>query len=112
VPGSVNVNGVPLDVGTHCATPQFDAVLTGSSATNPSYNVQFGGPLLGTVTIPKFKNCGVTENLDPIFNAAISGPRNFNLLTQGEVCFVQEALDCDQKTHEPIPPTPLRKVSG
>jgi uncharacterized protein DUF6801 len=111
VPGSVKVNGVPLDVGTHCATPQFDAVLTGSSATNPSYNVQFGGPLLGTVTIPKFKNCGVTENLDPIFNAAIAGPRNFNLLTQGEVCFVQDALDCGPD-RGPIPPKPLRKVSG
>jgi Family of unknown function (DUF6801) len=111
VPGSVKVNGVPLDVGTHCATPQFDAILTGSSATNPSYNVQFGGPLLGTVNIPKFSNCGVTENLDPIFNAAISGPANFNLLTQGEVCFVQDALDCGPDKG-PIPPKPLRKVSG
>ncbi len=35
------------------------------------------------VTIPHFQNCGVGENLDPIFNAAISGPQNFNLLTQG-----------------------------
>jgi len=111
VPGSVKVNGVTLDVGSHCETPQFDAVLTGSSATNPPYFVQFGGPLLGTVTIPKFKNCGVTENLDPIFNAAISGPQNFNLLTQGAVCFVQDALGCD-KNGLPVPPQPLRKVTG
>ena len=64
------------------------------------------------VTIPKFGNCGVTEDLDPIFNAAISGPRNFNLLTQGEVCFVQDALDCEPKVNTPIPPTPLHKVTG
>jgi hypothetical protein len=112
VPGSVTVNGVPLDVGTQCQTPAFDAILTGSSATNPPYSVQFGGPLQGMVTIPKFGNCGVTEDLDPIFNAAISGPRNFNLLTQGEVCFVQDALDCEPKVNTPIPPTPLHKVTG
>jgi hypothetical protein len=113
VPGSVKVNGVPLDVGSHCETPPFDAVLTGSSATNPPYNVQNGGPLLGTVTIPKFHNCGVGENLDPVFNAAISGPRNFNLLTQGVVCFVQGGgLGCNKKTGLPEKPTPLRKVSG
>jgi len=111
VPGSVKVNGVTLDVGSHCETPEFDAVLTGSSATNPPYSVQFGGPLLGMVTIPKFKNCGVTENLNPIFNAAISGPQNFNLLTQGAVCFVQGALGCDSKGL-PVPPEPLHEVSG
>jgi hypothetical protein len=112
VPGSVMVNGVPLDVGSQCQTPAFDAILTGSSASKPPYSVQFGGPLVGTVTIPKFKNCGVTENLDPIFDAAISGPKNFNLLTQGEVCFVQDALDCKPKVNTPVPPVPLRKVIG
>jgi hypothetical protein len=112
IPGSVMVNGVPLDVGGQCQTSAFDAILTGSSASTPPYSVQFGGPLTGTVTIPKFKNCGVTENLDPIFNAAISGPRNFNLLTQGEVCFVQDALDCKPKVNTPVLPVPLRKVTG
>ncbi len=112
VPGSVLVNGVPLDVGSQCQTPAFDAILTGSSASKPPYSVQFGGPLVGTVTIPKFKNCGVTENLDSIFDAAISGPKNFNLLTQGVVCFVQDALDCKPKVNTPVPPVPLRKVTG
>jgi uncharacterized protein DUF6801 len=113
VPGSVNVNGVPLDVGPNCETPPFDAVLTGSDASNPPYSVQNGGPLTGTVTIPKFQNCGVGENLDPIFNAAISGPRNFNLLTQGVVCFVQGGgLGCDKHSGLPKIPTPLRKVIG
>jgi len=113
VPGSVKVNGVPLDVGSQCETAPFDAILTGSSATNPPYSVQNGGPLLGTVTIPKFHNCGAGENLDPIFNAAISGPKNFNLLTQGVVCFVQGGgLGCNPTTGLPEKPTPLRKVSG
>ena len=114
VPGSVKVNGVPLDVGSHCETPPFDAILTGSSATNPPYSVQIGGPLTGKVTIPHFKNCGSGEKLDPIFNAAISGPRNFNLLTQGVVCFVHGGgLGCEPKTPDSrIAGKPLRKVIG
>jgi len=112
VPGSVMVNGVPLDVGSHCETPPFDAVLTGTSASNPPYNVLAGGPVDGMVNIPPFHNCGVGENLDPIFNAAISGPRNFNLLTQGAVCFVQGGGVCDPRTGLPEIPTPIRKVTG
>jgi hypothetical protein len=111
VPGSVKVNGVPLNVGSNCETPPFDAVVTGTSASKPPYSIQFGGPLTGTVTIPPFKNCGVGENLDPIFNAAISGPRNFNLLTQGELCSVIGAVGCDKKGL-PVPPQPLHKVTG
>src|SRR5215475_12293583 len=111
VPGSVKVNGVPLNVGSHCQTPQFDAILTGTSASNPPYNVVSGGPLSGMVTIPKFSNCGVGENLDPIFNAAISGPMNFNLLTQGPVCFLLGGGVCGK--HGPVIPDPiLHKVSG
>jgi hypothetical protein len=111
-PGSVKVNGVPLDVGSHCETPPFDVILTGSSATNPPYSIQFGGPLTGMATIPHFKNCGVGENLDLIFNAAISGPRNFTVLTQGPLCSVLGAIDCDPKTRLPVIPTPIRKVIG
>ncbi len=111
VPGSVRVNGVPLNVGSRCETPPFDAVVTGTSASKPPYSVQFGGPLTGMVTIPRFRNCGVGENLDPIFNAAISGPQNFNLLTQGELCSVIGAVGCD-KHGRPKIPTPIRKVIG
>jgi hypothetical protein len=111
VPGSVKVNGVPLNVGSRCATPQFDAVVVGSNETKPPYTIQFGGPLTGVVTVPDFKNCGVGENLDPLFSAAISGPENFQLLTQGELCTVQGAFDCN-KHGRPKIPTPLRKVSG
>jgi hypothetical protein len=111
-PGSVTVNGVPLDVGSQCETPSFDVILTGSSATTPPYSIQFGGPLTGTATIPHFKNCGVGENLDPIFNAAISGPRNFTVLTQGPLCTVQGAFGCIPKTGTPMPVKPIRKVTG
>jgi hypothetical protein len=110
-PGSVRVNGVPLNVGSHCETPQFDAVVTGTSASKPPYSIQFGGPLTGSVTIPPFKNCGVGENLDPLFNAAISGPQNFNLLTQGELCSVIGAVGCNKKGL-PVPPKPLHEVGG
>jgi Family of unknown function (DUF6801) len=112
-PGSVKVNGVPLDVGSHCQTPPFDVILTGSNATNPPYSIQFGGPLTGMATIPHFKNCGpAADKLDLIFNAAISGPRNFNILTQGPLCTVQGAFGCVPKTGLPIVPKPIRKVTG
>lgn len=112
VPGSVTVNGVPLDVGSHCGTSAFDAILTGNSASKPPYSVTGGGPITGFVSIPKFSGCGVTENLDPIFNAAISGPRNFNLLTQGAVCFVVGGQGCNPQTGLPVIPKPVRKVIG
>jgi len=108
VPGSVKVNGAPLAVGSHCETPPFDAVLTGTSASKPPYNVVTGGPLTGMVDIPRFSNCGVGENLDPIFNAAISGSRNFNLLTQGPVCF----LVGGGGVCPPPKPKPLHSVTG
>jgi hypothetical protein len=82
---NVDVNGVPLNVGPHCqtATP-FTLALRG---VPPSYNVslQFG-VLTGVVTIPPFKGCGVAENLDPVFNATVSGPGNFVKVTQAVLC--------------------------
>jgi hypothetical protein len=110
-PGSVKVNGVPLNVGSQCETPQFDVVVTGTSASKPPYSIQFGGPLTGTVTIPPFKHCGVGENLDALFNAAISGPQNFNLLTQGVLCSVIGAVGCNNQGLPTIP-TPIRNVTG
>lgn len=111
IPGSVKVNGVPLDVGANCHTGAFDAQLVGTDQSKPPYGVQTGGPILGTVNIPQFHHCGAGENLDPIFNAAIAGPQNFNLLTQGAPCFVIGAFGCDPNTGEPAVPKPLRKVS-
>ena len=83
----VSVNGVPLNVGPHCqtATP-FNLELTG---VPPSYNIpKIHGVLTGTVTIPSFSGCANgADNLDPIFNATVSGPGNFAKVTQAVPCF-------------------------
>lgn len=103
----VTVNGVPLDVGSACGTSPFDAIVTGSSASKPPYTITGGGPLGGVVSIPDFSGCGVGENLDPLFTGAISGTRNFTLLTQGKVCFLFGGGVCP-----PTIPKPLRSFTG
>jgi hypothetical protein len=82
----VKVDGVPLNVGPDChtATPAT-ATLTASSVTS-TYSLATGGPLTGTYTVPSFTGCGVGENLDPLFDAAISGPGNYLKLIQGPSC--------------------------
>jgi hypothetical protein len=83
----VTVNGVPLDVGPNCHTVSpFLIKLVGTVHSKPPYSLQNGGPLTGQVSIPDFTRCGVTENLDRLFTAAISGKRNFTELTQGALC--------------------------
>lgn len=104
----VTVNGAPLNVGPHCQTAPFNVILTGSSASNPPYSFTTGGPLTATITIPLFTGCGVGENLNTLFNASISGPGNFTLLTQGPVCEQSgTGFQCPPKK-----PKPLRQVTG
>jgi hypothetical protein len=107
----VAVNGVPLNVGSRCGTSQpVHAVLTGRGHNGPpptGYTLATGGPLAGSVTIPKFAHCGVGENLDPLFNASISGPMNFQLMTQGTLCTPQQA---GQPGCPPTVPKPRRQV--
>jgi hypothetical protein len=80
---SVLVNGAPLNVGNDCHTVSpFPLVLRGV----PPYSLDSGGAIRGTITVPPFKGCGVGENLDPIFNATVSGPGNFVQVTQGNLC--------------------------
>ncbi|MFI7679704.1 DUF6801 domain-containing protein [Actinophytocola sp. NPDC049390] len=83
------VNGVPVPVGPDCrsAVP-IDAVFTASYSGPDKYSITKGGPLMGTVTIPPFSGCGVTEDLDPILTGLISGPGNHVRLYQGPVCAV------------------------
>ena len=79
----VLVNGAPLNVGNNCHTVRpFPLVLS----AGPGYSLDGGGVLNGTITVPSFTGCGVGENLDPIFNATVSGPGNFVQLTQGNLC--------------------------
>jgi hypothetical protein len=98
----VAVNGVPLNVGTHCqtATP-FELMLSG---TPPTYNVGLiKGVLTGTVTVPKFSGCNDgSEKLDPIFDATVSGPGNFVKVTQGALCSPEVGSGCP-------PPKPIPK---
>ena len=86
----VLINGVPLKVGSNCRTVKpFKLVLIGK----PPYQLQDGGVIIGMINVPPFTGCGVGENIDPIFNAAVSGPGNIVKLTQGILC-----------TDWPIPP--------
>jgi hypothetical protein len=108
----VTVNGVPLNVGRDCgAAKPVRAVLVGRGILVPKaqgYTVAGGGPLTGSVTIPKFTHCGVGENLDPLLTASISGPANFQLITQGKLCTPKQPTvppNCP-----PNVPKPLRHV--
>lgn len=100
---NVLVNGVPLNVGNNCrtATP-FDVTLHGTSNSNPPYSIQQGGPLAGTIKVPKFSGCGVGENIDPIFDASIAAPGNFTKLTQGPVCFLLGGGVCPPPVPKPL----------
>jgi hypothetical protein len=93
------VNGVPLDVGPNCHTETpIDVVLTASPAT---YSITKGGVLSGTITIPPFTGCGVTEDLSPLVTGLISGPDNFVKMTQGQVCSLSNGVICPPEV--PIP---------
>jgi hypothetical protein len=97
------VNGVPLDVGPNCRTAEpIDAVFT---AVYPDYSITEGGEMTGTVTIPPFSGCGVSEDLDFLFTNVISGPGNYVKLTQGPVCYFTGNLrGCPPAVQIPDPP--------
>jgi hypothetical protein len=67
------------------------------------YTFVSGGPVTGTIDIPAFTGCGVGENLDPLFDASVSGNDNFLHLTQGTLCAPASAFGCP-----PTVPTPVR----
>ncbi|HXC64069.1 MAG TPA: DUF6801 domain-containing protein, partial [bacterium] len=105
---NVKVNGVPLNVGPNCQTVRPVSIeLLGRA---PGYALQTGGPLDGNVNIPAFKDCGVGENLDPLFGTmrhgvlvgSISGPRNFSILTQGSLCTPASDSGCPPRLPRPI----------
>jgi hypothetical protein len=100
---NVKINGVPVDVGPHCqsATPVLLKLL-GDPNGNPPYSLQNGGPLTGNVTLPNFTGCGAGDNLDPLFTASISGPKNFVLLTQGPLCPLVGSGICPPRIPKPI----------
>ncbi|MFH8474087.1 DUF6801 domain-containing protein [Streptomyces sp. NPDC018000] len=108
----VKVNGVPLDVGDNCRTAEpFEQVLKawGQSYPRAGYLVAYGGTLSGYAHIPPFKGCGVDENLDAVFTAAISSAGrdadNYTKMTQAALCVATnpDGPDCPPKV-----PTPER----
>jgi hypothetical protein len=100
----VKADGVPLDVGPDCHTirplsspdPVADpennlVVLTGGSAPGePTPRIMglvgSGGAVAGTATIPPFTGCGADGNLDPLIDAAVSGPGNYMKMMLSATC--------------------------
>jgi hypothetical protein len=105
---NVKVNGVSLNVGPNCQTVHPVTIELFGRA--PGYALQTGGPLDGNVNIPAFKDCGVGENLDPLFGTvrhgvlvgSISGPGNFSILTQGNLCTPASDSGCPPRLPRPI----------
>jgi hypothetical protein len=100
---NVAVNGQPLNVGSHCQTvTPFNLELVGLP---PSYNISsIYGILTGTVTVPPFTGCANgPDNLDPIFDATVSGSGNFAKVNQAPFCAptTSGAPGCP-----PVKPTP------
>jgi hypothetical protein len=111
---NVTVNGVPWkSVGSNCRTKtpiHLKLIGTGNASTQRGFwNLLLGGTLGGTVTVPPFTGCGVGENLNPLFTASISGPRNFDLMTQGSLCIVRPLIPA---TCPPSVPKPSRRLIG
>ena len=111
---NANVNGVPWkSVGSNCRTKtpvHLKLIGTGNASTQRGFwNLLAGGTLGGMVTVPPFVGCGVGENLNPLFTASISGPRNFDLMTQGPLCEVRPFFppSCPPKV-----PKPSRRLIG
>jgi hypothetical protein len=106
---NATVNGVPWNnLGTHCQTKtpiELKLVGRGNTSNGGSgfWDLQKGGTLGGTVTVPPFVHCGVGEDLNPLLTASISGPRNFDLMTQGPLCFSRPfvASTCPPKVPKP-----------
>ncbi|MCS0635723.1 hypothetical protein NX801_08610 [Streptomyces sp. LP05-1] len=93
----VRLNGVPLDVGSHCRTARrIDTRLSGA------YPFITGGLLTGQITVPPFTGCRSAsgEDLSRLFTAAISGPGNALRIQQGGLA--------GGGASPPVPPLPGR----
>jgi hypothetical protein len=123
---SVQVDGVPLDVGPSCHTtaPLFtpgnpvapgELMLTGGDYPGdpvPSFGGALaGGTFTGEADIPPLTGCVTPsgENLDPLLTASLSGPGNYVRQVIGAVCF---PTFHDQCTSADLPSTvPLWTVT-
>jgi hypothetical protein len=106
---TVKVNGVALPVGARCRTMSPGAATLNN--VNPTglpgrnfWDTFTGGPLSGTITVPRFAGCGASgDDLDAILDASISGPGNFSKLIQGMPCIFGNLFDttCPPQVPEP-----------
>jgi hypothetical protein len=74
---SLKVAGVPVPVGRSCESIVPASI---SVASQPGFNVLFGGTLAGTYAIPLFAHCGLAT---PLLNLTIPGGGNTISLTLG-----------------------------
>ncbi|MBE1531801.1 DUF6801 domain-containing protein [Actinomadura algeriensis] len=99
----VSVKGTPLDVGGRCrSSVPAEFELTGTMT-----NILEGGVLDGTFAIPSFEGCGAAEDLDPLFNATVSGDKNLLRVTLGATCIPFAQISCP-----PVLPEPSRSGSA
>ncbi|MEE1770770.1 hypothetical protein PUR34_22175 [Streptomyces sp. JV185] len=105
----VKVNGEPLDVGPDCrSSNSMTLELVGKGASGvggpEGYTVKTGGPLTGYADVPPFTGCGVTEDLDNLFTASVSGKGNYTKMMQSPLCVEGVPANCP----EPPKPKPER----
>ncbi|WP_329522089.1 hypothetical protein [Spirillospora sp. NBC_01491] len=100
--GNVSVNGVSLKLGEKCSSERTLLSLYSfmGNANTGAIRPDNGQTLSGKLTIPKFANCGVDEDLSPLLNASISGPGNYVKVESGKWCNTN-SLDCDTVSREP-----------
>ncbi|POM25841.1 Chitinase A1 precursor [Actinomadura rubteroloni] len=86
-------NGAPLNVGPACQSSE-PVQLTLTATPSEYRDILVGGVLSGKIDLPKFSGCGgKRENMNPVFNAAISGKGNYVKILQGPIC-KPETTDC------------------
>lgn len=100
-----SVNGVPFDLGPNCRTASpIEVHLSGKPGRGAgTYSLTAGGPLNGTVEIPPFTGCGVTEDVSPMLTGLISGGGNLVRLTQGRICTLTGSQFGCNPVHVPDP---------
>lgn len=130
---NVTIDGVSLNVGSSCrsATPgSINATATAwfdfahhpppPNATTPYYfSVFTGGYLHGTLTVPAFAGCrNGSDDLDPLFNATVSGDTDLQLYTDGpwlgsrDFCYPNpppSGLLCGPVSTLPLPTNPVHQ---
>lgn len=83
-----SVNGVPLNIGTHCRTgPTYVDVLAFQGDDKVGRFIpQKGGTYTGRIDVPAFSGCGAGEDLSPLLNATSQSNGNYVKLESSIWC--------------------------